>query len=179
VRTLTRVGVQISTLVNQPLFPEFSVAYARNNLRAQGKIILFILAFSALILVSVDSILILYGVPIVEIWTLVYVLTIVMTLHGLWTPPSNLILAMNQHHRYTYAYLLFSASSIIVSYILARSYGAFGAGVSLLFLELAMFILVSMLVARLIISPLDLIRLAPATWSDLVGRFFGLVRRAK
>jgi O-antigen/teichoic acid export membrane protein len=186
VRTLTRTGIQLGTLFNQPMMPEFTNAYARKDRKQLAKLFLLTISTSALVLIPVAFVLFMFGPQIVSLWTrsvispswlLISLMTFSMLINGLWNPVSNLLLAMNFHHFYTYPYAALSFLSVALTYLLASHLGSIGGALSILILDIIMFTLVAVLASRLIATPLELARIAPETWNDLLHRLSSIVTR--
>jgi O-antigen/teichoic acid export membrane protein len=166
VRTLTRTGIQLTTLVNNAAMPEHSAAVAREDRNAQARMVVLALATSAIILIPAAIILLLWGQTIIAVWTrsvvhpsqtFLVVMIAVMLLNGIWFPISNLILAANRHGLYSYVYLVAATVSVVLSYPLAMTFGATGAGTSLLLLDIFMFVYVMRLAAKIIASPSEIV----------------------
>jgi hypothetical protein len=63
-----------------------------------------------------------------------------MVINGSWLPIANLIFALNRHSQYSYFYLATAAGSVLLSYPLVKWLGSPGAALSLVALDLSMFV---------------------------------------
>jgi O-antigen/teichoic acid export membrane protein len=165
VRTLSRIGLQMCWLVNTPLMPEFSSAHASGDRRAQAMMVLATIAVSTVLIVPYA---LLFGVlaqPIVTMWThgvihssqsLIWVMAGGILFGGFWFPLSNLILALNRHASYTGWFVLLAGCSLPLTYVLAQLLGPTGAGLSMLTLDVAMFVLIAILARRILLQPGEL-----------------------
>lgn len=159
VRTLTRAGVQMASLLTQPVAPEFSAAYARNERSKLARLYLYNLCASMVVLVPAVLVLCAFGPTIVLFWThgaiqvewnVVCVMTAAMLCNGIWTSTSSLLQAMNSHGLYAYTYATLAVLSVSLSYFISGRLGTIGAGLSVLALDALMLLLMLLLAARLI-----------------------------
>ena len=155
VRTLTRAGIQLTTLVNHAVMPELSIAAARADTTIVRKITLLTVANSLAVLVPCALVLLIFGPQIVTIWTrgviqpsyaLIAAMTMVMVVNGMWHPLSNLLLAINRQASYSYIYAVAAAVAVAAAYPLCRAFGAVGAAWAILGLDLFMSVRVIQLV---------------------------------
>lgn len=184
VRTLTRIGLQATQLAVHAIMPEFSVAVARGDRRGQALMLAATLACAGVLLVPFALVLTVAGPAIVRLWTggvihppaaLMSVMAATVILGGVWNVVSNLILAMNEHARFTYPFLLLAAVTVPLSYALSLALGPTGAGVALLLMDATMTIVIARLSQRLLVAPAELAAAVP----DLVGRGRALLGRAR
>jgi O-antigen/teichoic acid export membrane protein len=178
VRTLIRAGVQLTTLLNHAIMPEFSGAVARGDQRTQRGFLFATLATNAGILIPGAIVLLLWGQQIVSLWThgavrppwvLIAVMTATMVVNGMWHPVSNLILAANRHATYSYFYLIAATLSVAICCPLSIWKQAVGAGISLLILDSVMFIVVMRLAHAQILKKANTPSSDPAEASEHVG----------
>jgi O-antigen/teichoic acid export membrane protein len=165
VRTLTRVGVQLTGLVTRALAPEYSVFSAQLRRRAQARIVFASLALSTALLLPLALVLAVFGEQIIGWWTrgmlhaewhFIWTMTAVMVIHGLWIPLSNLLLAVNRQEELAYKYLAFSTGSVGLAYLLGRWYGELGGALSLLVLDTATASVVFRLTFRFLATPTEI-----------------------
>ncbi len=151
VRTLIRAGVQLTTLLNHAIMPEFSTAVARGDARTQRGFLFATLATNAAILIPGSIVLLIWGQQIVTLWThgavrppwlFLALMTATMVVNGMWHPVSNLILAANRHAGYSYFYLVAAVLCVAICYPLSLWKQAEGAAISLLILDSVMLIFV-------------------------------------
>jgi O-antigen/teichoic acid export membrane protein len=148
VRTLSRVGVQLTMIVNHAVLPEFTMAAAAVDHKRRARLAFMSIASSMLILLPMFLGVVFLGPLVIQLWThgtihapyaLIVVMALTMVVNGTWTPISNLIFALNRHSQYSYYYLAAAAGSVLLSYPLVRWLGSTGAALSLLALDCVMF----------------------------------------
>jgi O-antigen/teichoic acid export membrane protein len=153
VRTLSRLGVQLTMIVNHAVMPEFTMAVASVDHARRARLAFLSLAASAAILVPMFIVVAVAGPLILKLWThgtihapyaLIVVMASTMIVNGSWYPISNLIFALNRHSQYSYYYLAAAAAAVLLSYPLVGLFGSPGAAISLLLLDCVMFIRVWM-----------------------------------
>jgi O-antigen/teichoic acid export membrane protein len=158
VRTLSRLGVQLTTIVNQAVLPEFTMAVASVDHARRARLAFLSLAASAVILTPMLFVILGAGPLILKLWThgtihapyaLIVVMAGTMVVNGTWFPISNLIFALNRHSQYSYYYLAAAAAAVLLCYPLVGLFGSPGAAISLLLLDCVMFIRVWMGAMRL------------------------------
>lgn len=177
VRTLTRAGVQIGSLVCNASAPEFSAAFALDERGRLIQLYGLTLASSVAVLIPAFFFLCFFGERFVEFWSggairpsnsVLIVMTLVMFLHGLWYPVSNLLQAINHQRYYAYRYLFLSIVSVFLTYPLARRFGAVGGAIAMFLLESAMFVLISGLATKVIARPAEV--------RALISQLFAIAR---
>lgn len=148
VRTLSRLGVQLTMIVNHAVLPEFTMAVASVDHLRRARLAFLSIASSVVILLPMFFVVVIGGPLIIRIWThgaihspyaLIVAMAFSMLINGTWYPISNLIFALNRHSQYSYYYLLAALASVLLSYPLVRLFGSPGAGVSLVVLDCVMF----------------------------------------
>jgi O-antigen/teichoic acid export membrane protein len=149
VRTLSRLGVQLTMVVSHAVLPEFTMAVASVDHARRARLAFLSLAASAAILTPMFFVIVGAGPLILKLWThgaihapfaLIVVMASTMVVNGSWSPISNLIFALNRHSQYSYYYLAAAVTSVLLSYPLVRLFGSPGAAISLLLLDCVMFI---------------------------------------
>ncbi len=146
-RTLTRLLVQIITILNQAIWPEISAAYGAgkielvNRIHRKGSSVTFWIALAAVIILS------LIGEWIIGIWTrrafeqnhLLLLLMLATTfLNVLWQTSWVVLMATNQHQKITIAFIVSAASVLILARLTIPYLGIDGAGMMVLIGELPM-----------------------------------------
>jgi O-antigen/teichoic acid export membrane protein len=146
VRTLSRIGLQLTMIVNNAVVPEFTMAALDHTRRA--RLAFMSIASSAVILVPMFLVVVVGGPLVLKLWThgaihapyaLIVLMALTMVVNGGWMPISNLIFALNRHSQYSYYYLAAAAGSVMLSYPLVKWLGSPGAALSLLGLDCVMF----------------------------------------
>jgi O-antigen/teichoic acid export membrane protein len=173
-RTLSRTGLQACWLFNAALMPEFSVARARGDNVSQTSIVLFTVAVSIVLLLPFAVLLGTLGPYIIRVWTrgvvhapsdLLWLMAATVVVGGLWYPLSNLILAVNRHASYSYAYVILAVGCLPLAYFLSLHFGAAGAAAAMLVVDLGMLTVLVSIGTRELADVSDL-RKALAVMSD-------------
>lgn len=180
-RTLSRAAVQLANIVSTAAMPGFTVATARGERERKAEIFALAVGISVCMLVPTAVALVIAGQWFMHLWTggvivpslpLIATLAVAMLLNGVWVPISNLILASNQHERYSYVFLAVSVASVGVTILLARPLGALGAALSAVLVDSVMLGWIVLQSFRLgLTDPRRLLR-APITAAGLVHRNF-------
>lgn len=146
-RTLTRLLVQVITMLNHALWPEISVAYGAKQmelvkqLHRKGSSITFWVALVAV------TILFFIGEWFIGIWIrhafeqnhiLLSLLLATTFLNVLWQTSWIVLMATNQHQRITLAFIFFAASGLFFAWLVIPKFGIDGAGFIMLMFELPM-----------------------------------------
>ncbi|MEG8222720.1 hypothetical protein OSJ57_19175 [Sphingomonas sp. HH69] len=137
VRTLSRLGVQMATLISLPVSQEFGNALAKDQVYRSGR--LFGLVFLPALVLALGSGLglVLLGGPFVTFWThgaihanmgLIVTMAISSFAAMFWSPLSNLIMVINQQRSYSYANLVASGAGLLIIYLFAKTEGAVAVG---------------------------------------------------
>ncbi len=178
VRTLSRAGVQFGGLVSQSAVPEFSASYARSDRQKLARLYVFTIVSASLVLAPAFLILSTFGQDFVEIWThgsihcsspLMLLMSSSMVLNGLWVPTSNLLQAMNWQSMYAYLYFGLSLAAIPSTYFLSLQLGALGGAISVVTLDLVMFLFIQVLATRFIAKPREIIFLVAWLYHQLLS----------
>ncbi|MCK1434943.1 hypothetical protein [Bradyrhizobium sp. 15] len=179
VRTLVRVGIQGVTLLNHALMPEFAAASALGERQRQLNLCILTFGWSLLVLCPFALILDLIGPSIVSIWSrgaihpsysLLFTMSFVMLLNGVWHPLSNLLLAINKHQYFAYPYAVFAICGVGLTYVSVHSVGILGAALSLLVLDASMLLLVSLIFFHFVAGPRELVTAIPTTLWSMTAR---------
>jgi O-antigen/teichoic acid export membrane protein len=149
VRTISRIGLQLTMIVNNAVVPEFTMAAASVDHGRRARLAFMSVASSAIILLPMFVVVVAAGPLTLKLWThgaihapylLIVLMALTMIVNGGWLPISNLIFALNRHAQYSYYYLIAAAGSVALSYPLVRWLGSPGAALSLLTLDCIMFV---------------------------------------
>ena len=161
VRTITRVAVQIATLMNRAIMPEFAVAEAKGARNDGAKIVLVTVLASALVLIIICPTIALFGTQIIEKWTsgvvhppkyFLGLMVLTAALNCFWFPLSNLILSINRHSSYSFVFLITSIITAAATYPLSTRYGLDGAAMALIALESVMLLHVIRLLPKVLVN---------------------------
>lgn len=151
-RTLTRVGIQASALVNHAVMPEFAIAVARSDKTEARRLYAISLCTYAVMLLGVFAGLALFGPWFIHKWThgsieadrsFVVLMALSMVLQGVWHGTSNLLLAINMQRRYAPHFLAVSILLIALEYTLSRACSIQGAALALIAAEALMVVVVN------------------------------------
>lgn len=147
-RTLTRLLVQIVTMLNQAIWPEVSAAYGVGKmdlvkqLHYKASSLIFWMALSSVTVLG------LIGEFIINVWTrnafeinhfLLGLLLVTAFVNVLWQSSWVVLMATNKHQKISVAFVIASAIGLVISFLLIPYMGVNGAGVALLLAELPMF----------------------------------------
>ena len=146
-RTVSRVSLQMVQMVNSSFEPEFSKSFAQSDtglvrtLHRRACQMALILAFGIVIFMTV-------GAPwFLTHWThgkvppsrpLLMILLLVVVFYSLWSTSSTIMTATNQHKRLALVYVCATGVTVLVTYLVAKPYGLYGAAASLLLSEFIM-----------------------------------------
>jgi O-antigen/teichoic acid export membrane protein len=148
VRTLSRIGLQLTMIVNNAVVPEFTMAAAAVDHQRRARLAFMSIACSAVILLPMFIVVVTAGPLVLKLWThgaihapyaLIVLMAATMVANGGWLPIANLIFALNRHSAYSYFYLIAAAGSVLLSYPMVKWLGSPGAALSLLALDCVMF----------------------------------------
>jgi len=150
-RTLTRLLVQIITMLNQAIWPEISAAYGAGKielvkqLHHKGSSVTFWIALIAVTTLG------LIGEWIIGVWThhafeqnytLLLLMLATAFLNVLWQPSWVVLMATNKHQRISILFILSSIGSLILSALVTPMIGINGAGLVLIASELPLLLFV-------------------------------------
>lgn len=183
VRTISRIGVQLTMIVSHAVLPEFTMAAASVDHTRRARLAFLTIGWSAVILLPMFAITVIGAPLILAVWThgaihapyaLIVVMALTMVVNGTWYPISNLIFALNRHAQYSYYYLIAALTSVLLSYPLVRLFGSPGAAASLLALDCVMFARVwSGATAMKVFDPREVLGTAIAEGARLRARLAG------
>lgn len=146
-RTVSRVALQMVQMINSTFEPEFSMSFAQRDtalirtLHRRACQMALILAF------GIVAMMIIGGPFFLNHWThgkvppsrpLLSILLLVVVFYSLWSTSSTIMTATNQHKQLAAVYLGATGITVVLTYILAKRYGLYGAAASLLVSELLM-----------------------------------------
>lgn len=146
-RTLSRLLVQVITMLNHSVWPEISAAYGAKQvdlvrqLHRKGSSVTLWIAVVAIITLSA------LGTWFIRIWThnafatnqvLFGLLLFTTFLNVMWQTSWVVLMATNQHQKITFAFIISAASGLLITFLLLPSLGINGAGLTLALAELPM-----------------------------------------
>lgn len=149
-RTMTRVLVQMATLLNQAIWPEISAAYGKGSINIVQKIhqhsssITFWIGLVGVVSIAAS------GDFIIDIWThqafrpnhiLLLLLLTTSFINILWQTSWVVLMATNCHQRISIAFIISSTAGLAMSVLLSPYLDINGVALSLMITELPMFFL--------------------------------------
>ena len=146
-RTMSRVALQMIQMVNFSFEPEFSKSYAQDDVALIRTLHRRACQMALILAAGVIAAIILGGPWVLNHWThgkvppsrgLLSTLLVVVAFYALWSTSSMVMYATNQHQRLAAVYLGGTIATVMLTFLLARPYGLYGAAASLLLSELVM-----------------------------------------
>lgn len=145
VRTMSRLAIQITGVINRATMPEIARAKAQRDDGALSRILGFNLLVMGAILLPGCIVFAAIGDQLIALWTgghltpprLFVVLMAAVTLcHGVWYFLSNTLLATNSHMSLTSTFLVAAPLGLVLATLGAQFWGLDGVGAGLLLTEL-------------------------------------------
>ncbi len=130
-RTLVNFLRSILNLFGNSIYPEISVAYGKNNKHTMYQIFYRSLGVTILTSLIITSLLLLFGETIYLNWTnhkIIFnysffcAMLAVLFISSIWTLSSVVLLATNNHSKFTGIFLLTQLAEIILVYLILRIY---------------------------------------------------------
>jgi O-antigen/teichoic acid export membrane protein len=146
-RTFTRVPIQLATAINQAVWPELSYAFGANDMSKAKKLVIRMEQFGTLLSVIAAFSVYYLGEPVINFWVskaiehnlhLLLALTLTALLHILWQPLWVTQMAINKHVEFALLFLIISALSLILGWLLLVGLKLQGAGYAILLSECLM-----------------------------------------
>lgn len=146
-RTVSRVALQMVSMVNTTFEPEMSIAYGAKNLPLVRSLLRRACQLALIVAVVIVLAMMTVGPWFLHHWTgghvppsrtLLDILLLVVILYALWSTSSVLMTSTNQHQRLATYYVIGTSVACTFCYFLARIFGLYGAAASLLISEIVM-----------------------------------------
>jgi hypothetical protein len=146
-RTVSRVALQMVSMVNGTFEPEMTIAYGAGNIPLTRTLLRRACQLALIVSSVVVLCMMTFGPWFLHHWTgghvppsrtLLDILLCVVILYALWSTSSTLMYSTNQHQKLAAYYIISTGMSCCLCYFLARSFGLYGAAASLLVSELVM-----------------------------------------
>jgi O-antigen/teichoic acid export membrane protein len=146
-RTVSRVAIQMVQMVNSTFEPEMSIAFGAGNYELTRTLLRRACQLALLVALVVVLVMLSFGPWFLVHWTgghvppsrpLLTILLTVVVLYALWSTSATLLTSTNQHQRLATYYILGTSVACVLCYVLARTYGLYGAAASLLINEIVM-----------------------------------------
>jgi O-antigen/teichoic acid export membrane protein len=150
-RTLARLPIQLTNILNASVWPEISLAFAGGNIRLLRLLHSTTVAAATYGALAASAILWLFGRAIITLWLhgrvqydgiLLMGLLLATVISAIWNASSIVLYATNRHARYGYFLLLVSAITVFLCYPAAAHFSLYGVSVVLLLSEVAMMLFV-------------------------------------
>lgn len=144
-RTLTRLLVQMITMINQAVWPEMSAAYGAGKVDVVTKLHRKVSSVTFWIALASVSALGLVGEWIVGVWTrdafeqnrtLLFLLLMTTFLNVLWQSSWVVLMATNKHEKISIVFIVCAAGALLLSAMIIHTLGINGAGWGLVVAEL-------------------------------------------
>jgi O-antigen/teichoic acid export membrane protein len=182
-RTASRVGMQLTNTVVVPIMPEYTAAHAQGNAQRLARMGGILVAASACAGIAMGAGLILFGGALLDRWThgvirppqaMIALMGIGLVLGIVWNAVAALLLAINRHETYSYAFLAAATLGLAPTYLLVLRFGVTGAAMENLAIDAIMLVVVMVSlrrnVGRLEFSRSALVLLLPARWRSRLAR---------
>jgi O-antigen/teichoic acid export membrane protein len=136
-RTFTRVPIQVATSINQAVWPELSYAFGANDFAKAKRLVIKMLQFGAALSAVTIVAVFFTGERVIDWWVssslehspaLLIALALTALVHVLWQPFWVAQIAINRHSRFAAWFLLVSALSLLVGWLLVEDFALNGAG---------------------------------------------------
>jgi len=146
-RTVSRVALQMVSMVNGTFEPELSIAFGARNYDLTRRLQRRACQFALIIALAVVIAMMAAGPWFLTHWTgghvppsrgLLSILLIVVILYSLWSTSSTLLTATNQHQRLATYFIFGTSATCVLCFFMAKAYGLYGAAISLLLSEIVM-----------------------------------------
>ena len=146
-RTVSRVALQMVSMVNSTFEPEMSIAYGAKNYTLVRTLLRRACQLALVVAVGIVLVMMTVGPWFLHHWTgghvppsrtLLDILLLVVILYALWSTSSVLMTSTNQHEKLATYYVIGTSIACTLCYFLARWFGLYGAAASLLVSELVM-----------------------------------------
>lgn len=157
VRTLSRLGVQVASLVALPVSQEFGNAMGRDETWRAGRFFGLVLVPSLLLSAGAGFALALLGGPFVRLWThgaivaepgLLVFMAVSSFAAMLWTPLSFLVLAVNRQKAFSWVNLAVSFVGLVQLALMAKSHGNTAVGLSFALVDMVTLGAIVLFIAR-------------------------------
>jgi O-antigen/teichoic acid export membrane protein len=146
-RTVSRVALQMVSMVNGTFEPELSIAYGARNYALVRTLLRRACQLALIVAFVIVLAMTTFGPWFLTHWTgghvppsrpLLSILLVVVVFYSLWSTSATLMTSTNQHQKLATYYIVGTSLNCILCYFLARGYGLHGAAASLLVSEIVM-----------------------------------------
>lgn len=156
-RTLSRIGLQGTQLLTTALMPEFGGAAAQGYIHSVQRMVVLVTGVALVIAMPFAVVLAIAGPWFIKVWSggqitapagLLAVMALSALLGGLWTPLSNLLLAVNRQAEFALIFATLAVGGVLLTWLTAATLGSVAPAVALALTDLAMLGVIGRLVAR-------------------------------
>ena len=146
-RTVSRVALQMMSMVNNTFWPEMSSAFGMNDIPLLRTLHRRACQLALIISLGVVAAMMTIGPWFLTHWTsghvppsrgLLSLLLLVVVIYSLWATSSTVVAAINQHQKLAASYIFATSLTVVVTYFSAKYSGLIAAAASLLLSELIM-----------------------------------------
>jgi len=146
-RTVSRVALQMVQMINSTFEPELSKSFGAGNVGLVRTLHRRSCQAALLLAMGIVVVMIAGGPYLLSHWThgkvppsrpLLSMLLAVVILYSLWSTSSTILTATNRHKRLASVYVAATGFTVILTWIMARRFGLYGAAGSLLISEFLM-----------------------------------------
>ena len=150
-RTACRSINQIFNIINGSVFPELQYAYGKGEIHIVHRLFRISILTSIIIGILGTTILIIFGLDIYNIWTnntlsvsssIWYTFCIGILFNGIWWTSIVAYSATNNPYNFAIPCTITSCLSVVISYILSRHFGLYGAVLGVILFDVIMMIYV-------------------------------------
>lgn len=150
-RTMTRFPLQMMGMISSSVWPELSRSLGSGNVARARKLHRVAVTSSVWLVVSAEAALLVFGGPILRLWTagevpfelgLLFILAAEVAANSVWSTSSVVSVAVNRFEKIAVAYLVGTAGALALAVGLAQLWGLEGVAASLFVIDVAMSYLV-------------------------------------
>ena len=185
-RTLSRAVFQLTDAVKSSVWPELSAAYGQSNWALARRLHRASCQVSVLLALVASLALGSFGPQLFRLWTrgrvamdvpTFYILLAVVLANSGWNASSAVPLAANRHQRLAATYLVCTAASLMLCWILTATFGLRGSATALLVCDCVMSFYVVRMSNRLVSDPWPAFAASMLDMTELNALTSKLVRR--
>lgn len=182
-RTASRVGLQLTNTIVVPLMPEITAAHARGDRALLARLGGLLLSVNVVAGPVFGAVVVLFGAELLDLWTqgtirppqgLITLVGIALAFAVVWNSVAAMLLAINRHGTYSYAFVVAAIVGVASTWVLTRDFGVSGAGVAMVAVDASMCIVVLVSlrrnIGRLEFSRAALAAVLPRRVRDKMGR---------
>ncbi len=146
-RTVSRVALQMATMINSTFEPEMTISYGAKNRDLTRTLLRRACQLALIVSIVIVAVMMLFGPWFLSHWSgghvppsrgLLSILLLVVIFFSLWSTSATLMTATNQHQKLAAYYIAATSITCVICYFFAGWYGLYGAAAALLVSELIM-----------------------------------------